>query len=267
MRTKAAVSLLAIAFALPACVAAREVAYDREFAQLDAARSAARDRTDSVAREAAEAGLKKLADEARAAAGEARKNGRLPDAIALFRVAASGAWKSHRGNTISIAREGLDTCRELARKGAPPPRDCMFLELVQPLAVIEQRVDQILSFEQRIHAVRALPPDQRRIRADEAKSWADEVIEYTRQLDAIRIRIEGPEYARQLAPEMLQYVDRQIHLGFCRGGVKAALVFDNPELRDYAEKLKAELARGSLRQNIAKRLGRAPTNFEICKEM
>lgn len=270
MRVIAIGPILAIAIAATGCVGTQQIAYDRAFAQLDAARSTARDRVDGAARETAEGGLATLAGEAKAAARKAREDDRLADSIALFRIAASAAWKSHRVDTISVAREGQTVCRALAEKAkereTPPPRDCLFLELVQPLSVIEQRGDQIHSFDQRIHAVRRLPVDQRKKLADEAKLWADEIISYTRQLDAIRVRIENPEYARWLAPEMLLYVNRQVHIGFCHG-VKAAAAFDHPELRDYSILIKRDLESAKLRETLAKRLGKPPENADICRGM
>ncbi len=255
-------ALLALTFAAAACTSTEHLRFDGKFAELDAKHRAARAAHDATARSAAEAELAELAGKAATAARAARADRRHLDAVSNYRVAASATWRAGRGGTIDIAREGVAVCQDTAKNAAEPQRDCLFLEIVQPMAAIDHDVDRLLGFEQRIQEVRRLPPDQRKKAADDAEGWAGNVIANIRELSS-----KVPTAENALPPGMLQYGNEQIHAGYCRGAVKAVTIFDNPELRDYSNRLKAELARESLTIKVANRLGRPPNNRAICADM
>jgi hypothetical protein len=65
--------------------------------------------------------------------------GRWPDAIAYYRIAATAYWRSGRSevvnNLFEVSNSGTDLCSRLGDKA--PDRDCLFLRLVIPFAGLE----------------------------------------------------------------------------------------------------------------------------------
>lgn len=255
-------ALLVLAVALAACTGTRQISFDREFAQLNELRSAARRRLDESAARSAESDMDKLSGEAEAAAKKALGDGRKLDAIALYRVAASAAWKSRSNRAGDIARAGLAVCGSIKPDERGAPRDCIFLEIVEPAAIIDARGDRIRNFHLRT-AVLAKPANaaERDAAADAAMKSALEALEFTKVLNGIRARIAGPSMSAFLPPEMMLYANEQVRIGFCHAVVAEAALRIGPFKTQRAAVTEA-LRNSTLRAEIAQRRSAPPSGAD-----
>jgi len=69
--------------------------------------------------------------------------GKKPDAIAYYRIAATAYWRSGNpkvvNNLFKAANNGTDLCTQLGKNA--PDRDCLFLRLVIPFAGLESNAN------------------------------------------------------------------------------------------------------------------------------
>ncbi len=67
------------------------------------------------------------------------ERGRVLDAIAYYRIAATAYWRSGRSEVVNdlfeVTNSGTNLCAELGKNA--PDRDCLFLQLVIPFAGLE----------------------------------------------------------------------------------------------------------------------------------
>ena len=88
----------------------------------------------------AEVDLITLADHAKSEADKLKgAQGKIPDAIAYYRIASTAYWRSGNINVVNalfeVSNSGTDLCYNLGDKA--PDRDCLFLRLVIPFAGLE----------------------------------------------------------------------------------------------------------------------------------
>jgi hypothetical protein len=66
-------------------------------------------------------------------------SGKIPDAIAYYRIASTAYWRSGNPDAVNalfeVTNSGSDLCNQLGDKA--PDRDCLFLRLVIPFAGLE----------------------------------------------------------------------------------------------------------------------------------
>jgi hypothetical protein len=93
---------------------------------------------------AAETDLTFLANHAKGEADALRGiQGRIPDAIAYYRIASTAYWRSGNPEVVNtlfeVSNNGTDLCAELGDNA--PDRDCLFLRLVIPFAGLESNAN------------------------------------------------------------------------------------------------------------------------------
>jgi hypothetical protein len=85
-----------------------------------------------------------LANHAEGEADALKDNqGKIPDAIAYYRIASTAYWRSGNLNVVNklfeAANKGIDLCAKLGENA--PDRDCLFLRLVIPFAGLESNAN------------------------------------------------------------------------------------------------------------------------------